>query len=71
MCVCVWGEGVLNCNGQGGLGERRRELNEATFVPIHYQILKRVFFFFFGGGQALILFRINTAEELMINNLLS
>lgn len=28
-------------------------------------------FFFGGGGQALILFRINTAEELMINNLLS
>lgn len=26
---------------------------------------------FFWGGQALILFRINTAEELMINNLLS
>lgn len=29
------------------------------------------YFFFLGGGQALILFRINTAEELMINNLLS
>lgn len=70
MCVCVWGEGVLNCNGQGGLGERRRELNEATFLPIHYQILKRGFFFWEGGGP-LILFRINTAEELMINNLLS
>lgn len=40
------------------------------FYPFITKSLKEDFFFW-EGGQALILFRINTAEELMINNLLS
>lgn len=40
------------------------------FYPFITKSLKEDFFFFWGGGT-LILFRISTAEELMINNLFS
>lgn len=46
-CVGVCGGGVQHCNcvlgGRVGM-QGGRELNEATFLPIHDQILKKIFF---------------------------